>query len=94
MIDRLADDHANARKLAEGISQIDGLTIDTEAVGTNMVYFQLATDRLTSADLVTRAEKHGVKFLALGDIFRMVTHYGIESNDIDRTIDVLAAAMA
>jgi threonine aldolase len=94
MVDRLAEDHANARKLAKGIAQIDGLTIDADAVATNMVYFQLTTDRLTSGDLVTRAETHGVKFLALGDIFRMVTHYGIERADIDRTVDVLADAMA
>ena len=94
MVDRLADDHANARKLAEGISQIEGLAVDVEAVATNMVYFEITSGRLTSDDLVERSEKKGVRFLALGANFRMVTHYGIESADIDRTVDVVAAAMA
>ncbi len=94
MIDRLAEDHANARKLAEGISQIEGLAVDLKAVATNMVYFELVSDRLTSDDLVARAENKGVKFLALGTNFRMVTHYGIESADIDRAVDAIAAVMA
>lgn len=93
MVDRLAEDHANARKLADGISQIDGLSINVDAVATNMVYFELACDRLTSHELVKRLDEKGIRFLGLGPVFRMVTHYGIEEADIDSTLRLLAEVM-
>ncbi len=94
MTDRLADDHANARRLAEGIAQIDGLSIDLDTVVTNMVYFSLTTDRLTCDQFADRLSKKGVKCLALAPMgLRMVTHYGIESADIDGALNIIADVM-
>jgi threonine aldolase len=95
MVGRLADDHANARRLAEGIARIDGLSIDLDTVRTNMVYFNLSTDRLTGDQLVRRLDENGVKCLALGAAgFRMVTHYGLEVADIDHALEVMREVMA
>ena len=90
MIDGLAEDHANAKKLAAGIAQIDGLKIDVNRAKTNIIYFAMDTDRLTDDQLVQRLDKRGVRFLTLGkNMFRMVTHCGISSEDIDKTLQEL-----
>lgn len=94
MVQRLADDHANARMLADGISQIEGLTIEVDTVATNMVYFDLTTDRVTAEQLIQRCEQKGVRFLNLGpSTFRMVTHHGIEKSHIDHAVDTLKSVM-
>ncbi|MBE0536507.1 MAG: low-specificity L-threonine aldolase [Phycisphaerae bacterium] len=94
MVDRLADDHVNARRLAEGIAQIEGLSVDLDTVVTNMVYFYLEAGRLTGDQLVRRLDEKGVKCLALGAVgFRMVTHYGIEPADIDTALQAMRAVM-
>jgi len=91
MIPQIKLDHENARILADGISQIDGLDIDPRNVKTNIVYFGLASNKMTTSDLVQKMEDRGIRFLALGpNQFRMVTHYGIERKDISTTLDVMA----
>lgn len=95
MVDRLTEDHANARRLAEGLATVEGLSVDLDRVETNMVYFRLVTDGLTSDELVERLADRGVKCMSL-DIggFRMVTHYGIEQDDIDRAVKVTGEVMS
>jgi len=91
MVDRLTEDHMNAGRLAEGIAQIEGLSIDIAAVQTNIIYFDLVSDRLDVETFITRLGKKGVKILHTGgpSRFRMVTHYGIEAQDIDATLTAL-----
>lgn len=94
MVDRVAEDHINAHRLAEGISQIDGLSIDLSKVHTNIIYFNLVTDRLSADEFLTRLVKKGIKLLSIGPSrFRMVTHYGISSGDIDITLVALRQVM-
>lgn len=94
MIDRLKEDHNNARRLAEGIAQIPGLSIDAEKIKTNIVYFDLVDNRMAPDDLVTKLGEKGVKFLRTGPTrYRMVTHYGMSAEDIDTTLDALAEVM-
>lgn len=94
MVDRAAEDHINAQRLAEGISQIDGLSIDLSKVRTNIIYFNLVTDRLTADEFLTRLAKKGIKLLSTGPSrFRMVTHYGISSEDIDATLVAMRQVM-
>jgi len=95
MIDRLTEDHKNARRLAEGIVQIKGLSIDLARVQTNIIYFDLISRNLTPEQFITRFEKKGIKFLCTGQSrFRMVTHYGILPEDIDTTLTALNDVMA
>ena len=94
MVDRLAEDHENARRLAEGIAGIGGLSIEPAKVQTNIIYFELDEERMTPTELVTELNKTGVKLLAVGPRrLRAVTHYGISAEDIDLTVKTLGEVM-
>jgi threonine aldolase len=93
MVERLAEDHANARRLAEGIADIPGLAIDPDAFRTNIIYFAFENGS-GRGDLVDRMAERGVRFLQTGiDSFRMVTHHGISSGDVDAAVRALGDVM-
>jgi len=86
MVDRLAEDHENARLLAEGLIEL-GCRIDRETVQTNMVFFQLPPGRLTQEEFVRRLGEAGVRVnRPRGERIRMVTHYGITKDNIQETL--------
>jgi len=90
MVDRLAEDHALARRLAQGIAQIQGLFVEPETVETNLVYFEVKDGPLTAQELAARLEARGVRVLAVGPRrIRVVTHHGIQAGDIDEALDRL-----
>jgi threonine aldolase len=94
MPSRLNEDHDNARNLAEGIARIPGLSIEAQAVKTNIIYFDLRSERLCAEEFIRRAGARGVRFLLTGSSrFRMVTHYGIVPEDIAQTIEILTEVM-
>jgi threonine aldolase len=94
MTERLTEDHSNARLLAEGIAEIPGLSLDLVRVQTNIIYFNLASKRLSAGILVKRLADKGIKILNLGpSLLRAVTHYGISSEDIDLTLTALSKVM-
>lgn len=91
-VERLAEDHAYARTLAEGIAEMEGLSIDLDRVQTNIVYFRPTA--LPAADFVERCGRQGVLGSANGDgRVRFVTHLGIEPADIQYTLEVCAAVL-
>jgi threonine aldolase len=91
MVDRLADDHANARKLAEGLANIEGLNIDPDGIKTNIVYFEITRDDLPAIELEKRLKDEGVKISAFGPRrLRAVTHYHITAEDIEFTLGVFS----
>jgi threonine aldolase len=84
MTDRLAEDHANARKLAEGLAEIPGLSIDPAMIKTNIVYFETTREDLFEDQLVRRLDKEGIKIAAMGPrLLRAVTYYQITGEDIE-----------
>jgi threonine aldolase len=88
-LDRLADDHANARRLAEGLAAIDGITIDPASVETNIVVFEVADAPAFCAAL----EGEGVLMGPLGaDRVRAVTHLDVDGGAIDRALAAAARA--
>jgi len=94
MIERLKEDHNNARLLAAGISKIPGLSIDLDKIKTNIIYFDLISGKITVNDLLQKMAAEGMKFLSTGpNRFRMVTHYGITDEDIRSTIKALSKIM-
>lgn len=94
MIDRLRDDHDNAAHLAQGIAGLTGLEVDLAGVQTNIVYFDVVREGLSAETLVSRLSQRGVRMLCSGPgRIRAVTHYGIDRNDIDRTLSVMAEAL-
>jgi len=83
---RLHEDHANARLLAEALSNIESVTIDLDAVETNIVVFRL-TGGLSATDVVARLKARGILASAFGaDAIRLVTHL-----DVDRAACVAAS---
>jgi threonine aldolase len=87
---QLLEDHKNAKLLAEGIAQINGLTIDEKKVQTNIIYFGLNSPKLTGSQLVSKMDNRGIKFFEISsNRFRLVTHYGITRDDIEKTLEVL-----
>ena len=90
MIDRLADDHANARRLAEGLADMPGFIVDLDRVQTNIVFFELDTSVQVTADVVTqRMLAQGVKLFNPGAYFRRfraVTHAWVTREEIDHAL--------
>jgi threonine aldolase len=94
MVDRIKDDHANAQRMAQGISRIEGLSIELERVQTNIVYFDLVSEQIKPEKLASQLGDKGIKILQLGPSrFRAVTHYGISAEDIDLTLTALSEIM-
>jgi threonine aldolase len=86
MVDRLADDHAHARRLADGLGALPRLRVDPGTVQTNIVIFQV--DRAGgAAELVAGCLARKVKIHAIGpDAIRCVTHKDVDRDDIDRAL--------
>lgn len=87
MVDRLAEDHANARTLAEGLAEMPGVTCDLSRVQTNLVFFNL--EKMPAPAFVDECAKHGL----LGDLsgpkrVRLVTHYGITAEDVQSALQI------
>jgi threonine aldolase len=94
-VDRLADDHRNARRLADGIRQIDGLRLNCETIDTNIVIFYVEPRRGSAEDLVRRLREQGVLLLASApSTIRAVTHLDVTAADIDRLLEILADTVA
>lgn len=94
-VPRLADDHANARRLADGLRSIPGIKVDREAVETNIFYADILRDDMTAPEFVDRLREHGVHINRPASgrrTVRFVTHYGIEADDIDTAIDAIRSA--
>ena len=92
MVDRLADDHANARALADGIARLPGIKLDASSVQTNLVIFELQNiDRVAFQQA---CRERGVLTTGVPPKVRMVTHYGIERADIDEALERIREAVA
>ena len=90
MVDRLADDHKNARKLADGLANIEGLFIDPNLVLTNIVYIEIMKREITSQMLAQRLHTRGIRLLSTGpNRLRAVTNYHVVSSDIDYALDII-----
>jgi threonine aldolase len=85
----LHEDHANARRLAEGVAELQGVSIDPERVVTNIVIFDIAGTARAADDICARLQTHGVLASGFGSSIRMVTHYDVSTADIDAAIAAL-----
>lgn len=82
-VERLADDHANARCLAEGLAEIRELGVNPEKVQTNMVFFSLEKPRFASLQQDMRSQ--GI-LISGRDMIRLVTHLDVTGEDVERVI--------
>lgn len=92
---RLAEDHANAKRLARGLAEIPGITLNLDHVETNMVFFDLAPDLGTAADFCQRLRMLGVLMLPIGPRrIRAVCHLDVSVSQIDQAILAAKSAAA
>jgi threonine aldolase len=93
-VDRLADDHANARRLAEGLVEAE-LPVDLERVETNFVLLDVGALGLAADEAVARLRAAGLllSLAAKRDVLRAVTHLGVSAEDVDRAIEGVPRAL-
>lgn len=91
MIERLEEDHVNAKKLAEGLSELSGIVLDPDDITTNIVRFGVPAG---SGDRIASRLKEAGVYINGGDSdLRMVTHYGVDSEDIDFALVAMRKVM-
>ncbi|MEO7853061.1 MAG: low-specificity L-threonine aldolase, partial [Rubrivivax sp.] len=87
-VDRLAEDHAHARALADGLQGLPGVQVDTPQ--TNIVFVDLAQDR--APGVVERLRAGGVLVTGLYRL-RLVTHLDVDADDLERAIGILRSTL-
>jgi threonine aldolase len=89
-IERLAEDHANARLMAERLSTSRKIILDLDTVQTNILVFGLAADAADALTVVTQARERGVLIFAFGPrTIRAVTHLDVSRQQCERAAEVL-----
>ncbi|MFW6069552.1 MAG: GntG family PLP-dependent aldolase [bacterium] len=97
MVDRLADDHRLAKRLAHGLAQIPGIAVDTDMVRTNIVFFKLEDDAPYDADDIIEHLRREANIWVGGEgrrYLRAVTHYWLDDDDVDCFLETLRAGLA
>ena len=90
-VKRLAEDHVNAKRLAEGLATLPGITLDPATIETNLVFFDL-TGALDASAAVEQLLTRGVRMGALGPrTIRAVTHLDVSAQGIERALDAAKA---
>ncbi len=94
-VDRLAEDHANAQRLAEGIRDIDRLRLDPPTVDTNLVFFHVDPAWGPAAEFSAELKRRGLWMLATSPtMIRAATHLDVDRDDVERAIGILAQVAA
>lgn len=90
MVDRLAEDHTRAARLAEGLAQLSGVSPENLPPPSNMVYLSITSESPLDAEMLAKALRgEGVKVGPVGkNRIRLVLHHGISDGDVDRTVEV------
>jgi threonine aldolase len=92
-IERLAEDHARAKRLAEGLSAA-GLPVDVDATETNFVGIDVASIGIDTADAQARIAEEGVRVGRLRPgVLRVATHMGVSDEDVDRAVELIPRAL-
>jgi threonine aldolase len=95
MVDRLAEDHANARLLAEALNDLPEIQIDVNSVQTNLVRCRLISDTLTDEDFIQGMKAQNILLGRIGNgNLRFVTHYGITKADIQTTVQSIQKVLS
>lgn len=95
MVDRLAEDHRNARILGEALAKIEGLSVNLESVQTNMVRVDVRGLGIDGATFAKHLHARGVRGLPdLGTGIRFVTYRGITREDVERAVEIIRETVA
>ncbi|RPJ28546.1 MAG: low-specificity L-threonine aldolase [Chloroflexi bacterium] len=95
MTKRLAEDHARAKKMADGLRQVRGLIVDAGSPYTNMVYLNLSEDVAVNAQQIAEKMKNSGVLVDPENAkrFRLVTHYWIDDNAVEKTVSAFAKSL-
>ncbi|MEE9236979.1 MAG: GntG family PLP-dependent aldolase [Thermoplasmata archaeon] len=94
MVDRLSEDHANARYLAEGIARMDSVNVDLESVQTNIVIFDVSPAGFSAPQFASLLGEKGLRVTTKDrSRVRCVTHYGIDRQHIERALEILTESL-
>jgi threonine aldolase len=89
-VERLAEDHANARRIAERLAASSRIILDLALVQTNIIVFRLAGDAPDAPTLVARARERGVLIFGIGTrVIRVVTHLDVSRKQCDEAAEIL-----
>jgi threonine aldolase len=89
---RLADDHCNAKFLAEGLARIPGIAADAAKAMTNIVIFDIEGTGLPSAEISSRLKARGVLINGINERqMRAVTHYDVDRAGCEQALEEVAA---
>lgn len=93
-VDRLQEDHENARHLAAGLAELDGLHLDPESIETNIVFFDLDPAAPTARSVANRLLEKGIRIGAMGERrMRAVTHLDVDRDGIDQAVTAMAESL-
>lgn len=94
-VERLAEDHDNARRFAARIEQLPGVVLESSPVETNLVFFDVSATGHAAGEIGARMLQHGIRLHVQGDArIRAVTHLDISVSDIDRAADALEQVLS
>jgi threonine aldolase len=94
-VERMADDHENAQRLAGGLSAIDGVELLHETIDTNLVFFDVAGTGKSAPDIAAALKEKGVLMGAQGPTrFRAVTHIDVSKEDIETALNAFNEVVA
>jgi threonine aldolase len=89
-VERLVEDHANARRLAEGLAELDPVSVEVDSVETNMVYVNLEPFGKAAPEVSELLSRSGILSLgAPGFSMRLVTHRDVSAEDTETALEVL-----
>ena len=95
MIERLADDHANARRLAQGLASIEGINVDPDSIQTNIVIFEIDPSVGSAPEVLAALAAAGVKVTpSRTQTLRMVTHRQVGSAEVEEALARVAEVVA
>lgn len=95
MVERLADDHANAKALAQGLSELDGVDVDANSIETNIVFFNLERSDLSPVELAQRLRGQGVYLNAgAGRRMRAVLNHHVDAEEVPVILSAFERALS
>ena len=93
-VERLAEDHANARLFADLLADVPGIAVEPEAVATNIVFFDVGGTGLTADQVAERLADHGVRIGPMGeDLMRAVTHLDVTTEQVAKAAAAVRAVV-
>ena len=92
-VERLAEDHDNARSFAQGIASLPGIALVHGLPQTNIVFFRVDASRMPAARLAAELAARGVRVSAIGETLRAVTHLDVSRAQVDRAVAAIAAVL-